>query len=246
MYWTRRRAAFAFFALAGAAPLLGAHSVLAASGGRPGKPNEDDDDTTAVPNLFISPCGEPFRAPSGAPYPVVDWFRGADKNADGKLDRAEFAADAERFFKRLDINGDGFLSRYEILVYERRIVPEITGGSVKSGMNGAPRLWLAQYNSGPPPVDPGGDHPDPTAPPHPEHLDESGQGAAPYSLFEEPEPVLTADFNVNGVVTRANFLKVADMHFTTLDGDEKGFLTLKDLPETTVQKLLGKGKRRHF
>ena len=27
-----------------------------------------------LPNVFISPAGEPFRAPAGAPYPVAAWF----------------------------------------------------------------------------------------------------------------------------------------------------------------------------
>jgi hypothetical protein len=221
-----RRAALALFAAAGALPALAQEAV-------------------EIPNLFISPCGEPFRAAAGAPYPVVDWFRGADKNADGKLDHSEFIADAERFFKRLDVNGDGVLSRYEIRLYEQQMVPELVGRSEELGLNGGARLWRAQYGGGraAPPINPDAEHQ--AAPSHPNRgLDESAQGAAPYGFFEEPEPLLTADYNVNGIITRDNFLKVADSHFTALDETGKGYLTLKDLPITLVEKLLRKNHRR--
>jgi hypothetical protein len=228
MSWTRRRAALAFLAFSGVAPLLSASAALG---------EEDVDD--GLPNLFISPHGEPFRGAAGAPYPVVDWFRGANKKADGKLDHDEFVADAERFFKRLDLNGDGVLSHYEIQVYEQKLVPEITTTTIRVGQ-GRARLWLAQYSPssvGSAPIDPSGDKP---IEPHKPNTgpDYSGEGASPYGFFEEPEPVMTADFNVNGIITKDNFLKVADMHFTTLDADQKGFLVLKALPETRMEKLL--------
>jgi hypothetical protein len=116
-------------------------------------------------------------------------------------------------------------------------------------MNDTPRLWLAQYPGQSPlaganqSIDPAGDHPDETAPPHPKALDESGTGASPYSFFQEPEPIMTADFNVNGLILRDNFLKVADMHFTDLDETSKGYLTLAGLPKTTVEKLLEKSRK---
>ena len=243
-----RRSALAFLILT---PLLPASLAHAA---KPKRSDDDDDDTRGIPNLFISPCGEPFRADDGAPYPIVDWFKQADANGDEKVDRDEFKADADRFFKKLDLNGDGALSRSEISAYEHRWVPEILGGTVGVGLNdAAPRLWLAQYSGGGGPggalsgvnasINPQGDKPMAT-PKGPEGLSEKGVGAAPYSFFEEPEPILTADLNVNGLILRDNFLKVADMHFDALDPDGRGYLTLKTLPQTQVEKLLNQSHRR--
>jgi hypothetical protein len=79
------------------------------------------------PSLFISPCGQPFRAGPGEPYPVGAWFRQADRNGDGRIDRAEFRADAAAFFARLDKNGDGVLDGFEVSDYEADVAPEILG-----------------------------------------------------------------------------------------------------------------------
>jgi len=247
MSWIRRRSALAMILASGAVPLVGASPLFAAPRARPR--DDDDDEERGIPNLFISPCGEPFRAATGAPYPVADWFRQANKKGDGKLDHAEFLADADAFFKRLDINGDGALSPYEVRLYEKTMVPEILGGTVTVGQNGGARLWLAQYggpggggpHAGTQPIDPSGDKD--LTPPKPKGLDESGVGAAPYGFFQEPEPIMTADFNVNGLILKDNFLKVADMHFTQLDEAQKGYLALATLPKTAVEKLLEKSHR---
>src|SRR6266481_2287425 len=77
--------------------------------------------------LFISPCGEPYRGRPGDPYPVALWFKTADLNHDGVIDRAEFRADHAGFFDSLDANGDGYLDGPEIAVYENRVVPDILG-----------------------------------------------------------------------------------------------------------------------
>jgi hypothetical protein len=130
-------------------------SVFAAglARGVPALARGDDDD--GPPNVFFSPAGRPYRAPPGAPYPVVDWFRQADRNGDGKLDHDEFIADASTFFDLLDLNGDGVLDAREIAIYERRIAPEVLGmrvtvyADLRPRAAGAARLWLAQYASGP-------------------------------------------------------------------------------------------------
>ena len=170
----------------------------------------------------------------------MDWFRAADKNADGKLDHAEFVADAAAFFTILDVNSDGALSHQEVARYEQRIAPEIIEGRIRTSWIGA-RLWLAQLER-PGPIDPGGDQPSDDDDKKPPPLDESLQGAAPYNLLGEPEPVLAADLDLNGVITRKNFLKLANMHFQTLDTGGRGYLTLATLPKTQVQKLLDKSR----
>ena len=185
------------------------------------------------------------RARVGRPYPVVDWFAKADTNKDGKLSRDEFTADAAAFFKRLDLNSDGFLSPYEVAVYERRICPEVLGYTVTtSWLDAAPRLWLVQDLPGMPghgSQDVGPEIPPPSAAKPPD--DAATLGAAPYSFFNEPEPVTSADFDFRGVISKANFLKLAGIHFSTLDPSGIGYLTLAALPQTPVQIRISHAKR---
>lgn len=235
-------------------------------------------DADGPANVFFSPHGRPYRAPSGAPYPVVDWFKDADRNSDGKLDRDEFVADAAAFFDVLDVNGDGVLGQDEVALYEHNIAPEVLGMRVTVYADGQWRvqpdkghLWLAQYDpmEGPisgsnpsgsslpgqpgrgrlgDPSEEGGVLPpgaEPNAPdraaPGPET-----QGAAPYGLIAEPEPVTAADpdFLFRGVVRRSRFLAHAQSNFDLLDRRRSGFLTLAGLPMSQVQTQLGRGGRR--
>jgi hypothetical protein len=205
-------------------------------------------------NVFIAPTGQVFRAKEGQPYPVAAWFKQTDANADGKIDKAEFLADAARFFKVIDRNGDGFITPLEVAFYEQRIAPEILGYRVEVGSDGVMRplrpawLWKTQSAGGginrPAPVDPAGEYNPDGAPHGPQKLDESGAGAAPFSFFDEPEPVMAADLGFHGVVSKADYLKLAGIHFATLDRKEQGYLTLADLPETPMQRRLSKGRHR--
>ncbi|MBV8682845.1 MAG: hypothetical protein JO111_08235 [Caulobacteraceae bacterium] len=200
-----------------------------------------------TPNTFISPCGQPFRAKPGAPYPVVDWFHQVDKNADGKIDRAEFNADAEVFFRVLDRNRDGALSPYEVNYYELRIAPEVVGVKVDAWLSpsrqGGARLWLAQYGG------PAGVVPDAVpvvpAPRTPDISADQTAGASPYSFFDEPEPVAAADVHFRGIITKDDFITLSNTHFDTLDHTDRGYLTLDTLPKTPVQRKLEKEARRH-
>ena len=228
-----------FASIAAAAVLAGAASPRLARA-------QDDDDLP--PNLFISPCGQPFRARPGAPYPIVDWFKQANKKSDGQLTHAEFTADAAAFFDKLDLQHDGVLGPFDIEVYERRIAPEILGYRVAVSELSAPlrRMWLAQVGGMPNGMT---DHAPTVANPEPEErpvtgLDESNTGAAPFSFFAAPEPVTEADVDFRGFVHKADFLRLSDRHFAELDTSGRGYLTLDGLPKTKTQQLL-EASRRH-
>jgi len=214
------------------------------------------------PNVFYSPCGRPYRAKAGAPYPIEAWFKQVDADGDGKIDHAEFVADAMAFFKVLDRNGDGVISPQEVAFYEQRIAPEVLGmrveGTSNRLMEDRPRLWLVQGipggfgpgsegtfrpggATGPNmSVDPGTIDPGPNESERSRPYDASGKGASPYGFFDEPEPVTAADINFRGLISKADFAKLADVHFTTLDRESVGYLTLASLPMTPVQRRLAR------
>jgi hypothetical protein len=154
MFATRRRFASLISGSFAAAGLVRGVPAWAARG--------DD----GPPNVFFSPHGRPFRAVAGAPYPVADWFKEADSNGDGKIDKAEFLADAKAFFEVLDADDDGVLGPQEIALYEHDIAPEVLGMRVTVLANGQsivrpaePRLWLAQYGRMEGPISQGGRQP---------------------------------------------------------------------------------------
>jgi hypothetical protein len=54
-------------------------------------------------------------------------------------------------------------------------------------------------------------------------------------LIPDPEPVAAADLQMDGHITLAEFLTVADRRFDRLDKNSLGYLTLAGLPKTLAQ-----------
>jgi hypothetical protein len=176
-------------------------------------------------HLFISPSGEPFRGRNG----FSAWFAQADADNDGAISAAEFQADAERAFKLYDTNGDGVIDGFEIQAYERDVAPEITefavggpmpgdGGGWDGGRHGGGRHGRRGQGLGTPGADGGGD------------VQAAGAtGAARYALLNEPEPLTAADENVDGKITRAEWMHATARRFAKLDKTHAGKLTLDTL-----------------
>ncbi|MBQ1541025.1 MAG: EF-hand domain-containing protein [Caulobacteraceae bacterium] len=180
--------------------------------------------------VFISPSGEPFRAPMDQPYPVVQWFQRADADHDGVLTFEEFKADAMAFFDKLDTDHDGVIDGFETSDYEQKVAPEIIPRIARDDEEDAPpkaergRSARGGFWKG------GGDR-----------ALAGGlgrlQGAAPYSLLNEPEPVRAADANFDQRITRAEWLAATRQRFQLLDKKGDGRVTLADLPKTPAQQL---------
>jgi hypothetical protein len=191
-------------------------------------------------SLFISPAGEPFRAEPGAPYPVAVWFAGADTDQDGVLTRDEFVADSLRFFDRIDSDHNGVIDGFEVSAYETQVAPEILQGFQGGGPRGqgGGHRGGRRGGGGGPPGDGGGKRGGGL-------MGGMLQGATPYSLLAEPEPVMASDGDFDRRITRAEATKAAKARFALLDKDGDGKLALAELPQTPLQaRLEGPDKRR--
>ncbi|RAK59156.1 hypothetical protein DJ021_04750 [Phenylobacterium hankyongense] len=197
--------------------------------------------------LFISPSGEPFRGHDG----FNAWLYNADTDHDGAVSAAEFRADALRFFKELDANGDGKIDGFEAQAYEHDVVPEITRfsfddapsaagarqpsssgdkggggggrgrGGGRGGMGGGGMGGRGGGGAG----GAGGGGQDASPAP----IGAGHEGAARYSLINEPEPVSAADADVDGKVTLDEWMRATDRRFSLLDHDKTGRLTRESL-----------------
>jgi len=166
--------------------------------------------------VFISPMGEPFRAPAGQPYPAAAWFAGADTDKDGVISRAEFRADAQRFFKALDFDKDGKISDLEVQRYEYILAPEIvnaTSDTSAFSMNRSDDDSAFKHTG----------------------FAEVRQGAANFSFLNEPEPVRNADMDFNRKVMLDEWMASADRRFAKLAAGKDG-LKLADMPRPPNQK----------
>lgn len=186
--------------------------------------------------VFISPAGEPFRAPPGSPYPVAEWFARADANHDGLLTKDEFVADSLTFFDKLDADHNGMLDGFEVADYEQKVAPEILpraaqfqedrwgslGGGLAGGGGGPPRRGGRSLFSKS----------------EPQGYGAGRSGAGLYGLLNEVEPVSGSDGDLDHHVTRDEFARAARMRFDLLDPEKTGALKLNDLPKTPLQNLL--------
>ena len=189
---------------------------------------------------FISPMGEPFRGPGGPVAQVIAWFNAADADHDGRLTEAEFTADAARFFKTLDTDGDGEIDPAELRHYETVVAPEVHvagdvgvrgGGGARGGSGGrhggrggggggggrGGRSGSAGSEDASPPSSRSSSAP------------RGAEGAGRFGLLDLPEPVAAADTDLDRSITRREFAAAASARFDALDTDSDGFLTLAKL-----------------
>jgi hypothetical protein len=163
--------------------------------------------------IFLSPMGEPFRAGANDPYPSAQWFAQADADHDGKLTRAEMLADADRFFARLDIDHDGEITPIENRVYEDQIAPEIRS---QVGREDNPLDFSKRVKRD-------------------KHAIVMPEGAGRWSSLPIPQPVISADADMNRGVSRAEFRAAASERFDRIDTTHRGFLTLATMMKPPAQ-----------
>ncbi len=192
--------------------------------------------------LFVSPFGEVFTAAPGGTWPVGDWFRGADANLDGAVAYEEFAADGRRWFDHLDADRDGRLGQAELWAYEASL-RELGGGMGAGGAGKGARgpgtrlqgpAQGASLGLAPPQTGGGSNIRRQRGPRGPR-----GYGiVAEAGFFNLPQPVKSADVNIDQRVTAEEWAAATQRWFLALDTDRDGRLTLATLPRTPLQRRL--------
>ncbi|NBB15351.1 hypothetical protein GVN21_08280 [Caulobacter sp. SLTY] len=213
------------FRLALVAGLLVATPALAQPPAPPG----------AERQVFISPAGEPFRAPFGEPYPVATWFKQADANSDGAISRDELIADSLAFFDKLDADKNGTLDGFEIADYERKVAPEISSRSALALLR-APKATHRPLGGRQRPYatrSDGSRERDPK-----QTYDQGRTGAGLFGLINEVQPVMGQDSDFNRRISRDEAIKAAKDRFAILDSDKDGKLVLATLPKPPMQRLI--------
>ncbi len=167
---------------------------------------------------YIAPMGEPVRT-DGFTDPMKLWFGRADADHDGKLTLAELQADSDRFFAVLDQDRSGEIDPDEMARYENVVAPEIklyqrdqdkgtrTGKQRKAAKAAARER--ADY--------------------------EAPYGAGLWSSLNIPQPIVSADFDLNRGVSRAELDRAAANRWPLLDPTGRGYLTLATLAKSPAQ-----------
>ena len=187
---------------------------------------------------FISPMGEPFRPPSSGQAPIARWFVRADQNHDGMLTADEMQADADRFFARLDGNRDGQIDPQENTAYEYEIAPDIQVNSQWKRARGEIAA-KPEPDRDRPAWDSSRKREDRYDGYRPDGL----QGAARYGLLNIPQPVASADADLNRLITLVEFRQAASYRFKLLDNHGQGRITLPELEARLPTRPKGKRAR---
>jgi Ca2+-binding EF-hand superfamily protein len=169
-------------------------------------------DLPEAPPIPVSPNGEPLigaePGTAGCAAAQAKWLEAADSNRDGTLDRAEFMADAQRWFAQADENGDGSITPDELTQLRLRLMPPAVRAAQTRAENERQRARERGRN----------------------------QQFRPRSPYERPDPVMSADANLDNRVTAEEYRAQTVRTFATLDRNRDGRLSQDEIATTCQER----------
>ncbi|WBO22672.1 EF-hand domain-containing protein [Sphingomonas abietis] len=167
---------------------------------------------------YIAPMGEPFRT-DGFTDPMKLWFDRADADHDGRLTLAEMQADSDRFFATLDKDRSGEIDPDEMSYYENVVAPEIK--LYQRGQDKRPHTREQKHDA--------------KAAARRRADYEAPYGAGLWASLNIPQPIVSADFDLNRGVSRAELDQAAVNRWPLLDTAHRGYLTYDTLAKSPSQ-----------
>lgn len=189
-------------------------------------PSQKEPSGPRVP-IYLSLMGEPFRGVVGGPQPIAEWFAVADRNHDGAVSLAEMLEDASRFFKTLDVDGNGVITPIEMTRYETDIAPARVrfDGGLKPFRSADKSDNYGTNASDDSPPDGGRRRGFP-----------GGRSFRDLQYLEVPQPVMMADADFDQRVSADEFARMATKRFNANDKNKDGLLQPAELTPLTNKK----------
>jgi len=168
--------------------------------------------------VYIAPMGEPLRT-DGFTDPMKLWFDRADADHDGKLTLAELQADSDRFFAVLDTDKSGEIDPEEMSHYENDVAPEIK--LYQRGQDKRPKTGQQKHEA--------------KAAARARADYEAPYGAGIWASLNIPQPIVSADTDLNRGVSKLELEQAAERRWSLLDPQGRGYLTYATLAKSPAQ-----------
>lgn len=173
----------------------------------------------------FSPNGEPLLPPQW-PEKCEDaldgWFDRMDPGHTGGISHAALLADAELQYKRMDLRHDGKVTAEELSKYRLAIM----GGHYLSVSTPTERAIFGRGNDEE--ARPG-DRIDDAAGDNSHHGRQRSEDAFAALVSDQPDPVMSADTDLDGSVTWDEFRALVAQNFADFDKDHRGVITKSEV-----------------
>jgi Ca2+-binding EF-hand superfamily protein len=184
------------------------------------------------PTPTFSPNGEPLMPPQwpvDCEEAVGLWFDRLDASHTGKVSLAQLMADAERQYRKMDLRHDGKVTAEELSKYRLSVM----GGHYLSISTPGQKNTLTGRD---PDDDPNTSDLDRAFGDPTRHNkdDDSHKRVDAYAAMvtDQPDPVMTADTDLDGSVTWDEFRALVAQNFADFDKDHAGWVTKSEVQES--------------
>ena len=193
-------------------------------------------DPKGPPPPTFSPNGEPLvppQWPQDCEAAIDQWFDRLDTGHTGAIGHAVLLADAERQYKLMDLRHDGRVTAEELSKYRLKMM----GGHYLSVSTPDQQVRIGRGSDDE--ARPGDrlDEPADDDRPHKRHGDDDRPVDAYAALVsDQPDPVMSADNDLDGSVTWDEFRALVAQDFAEFDKDHTGVITKSEVERTCSRK----------